>query len=96
VHVLVFYRLLPSILGFRGSNLGPELSLCIFFSNSTKRQDSIPALIPQSLQLQAQVILVMLAHITSRKSARICVRIDQCVSAVTGVEVPAFFCLRSS
>jgi len=37
---------LPRIFGFQRSNLGPEISLCIFFSKSTKStkcQDSITA-----------------------------------------------------
>jgi hypothetical protein len=53
--------LLPRIFGYQGSNLAPEVSLCIFFSIPTKCQDNITALIPQSLQLQVQVILVMLS-----------------------------------
>jgi hypothetical protein len=34
--------------------------------------------------------------VTNRESARNCVRVDQCVSAVRAVEVPVFFCLCSS
>jgi len=32
----------------------------------------------------------------SQVSAQSRVRVDQCVSAITAVEVPVFFCLRSS
>jgi hypothetical protein len=47
--------------------------------------------IPQSLQLHTQITL---ADVTSRKSARRRVRVDQCVSAVRVVELPVFLCLR--
>jgi hypothetical protein len=47
--------------------------------------------IPQSLQLHTQITL---GDVTSRKSARRCVQVDQCVSAVGVVELPVFFCIR--
>ena len=58
---------------------------------------TVAGLIPQSPQLQAQVTLGSLGSlVTSRDSARSCVRVDQRFSAVTAVEVPVFFCLRSN
>jgi hypothetical protein len=45
-------------------------------------QNFITGVIPQNLQLQAQVKLAAQADITSLESARSRVRVDQCVSAV--------------
>ena len=47
--------------------------------------------IPQRLQLHTQITL---ANVTSRKSVRRHVRVDQCVSAVGVVELPVLFSLR--
>jgi len=58
--------------------------------------DYIVWLIPQSLQLQAQVILRTCADVTSRKSARSRVCVEQCVSAVRDVEVPVLVSLRNT
>ena len=58
---------------------------------------AIARFIPQSLQLQALVTSASLVcDVTSRESARIRVRVDQCVSAVRAVGVPVLVCLRSS
>ena len=55
----------------------------------------IAGLIPQSLQLRAQLTLASQADVTSLESARIGVRVGQCVSAVRAVEVSVLVCLRS-
>jgi hypothetical protein len=53
--------------------------------------------ISQILQLQAHVTLASLGRCQQvGESARSCVRVDQCVSAVRAVDVPIFVCLRSS
>ena len=69
------------------SNLVTIFVLCYF------RTKVIEGLIPQGIQVQAQVTLA-LADATSREIAHACV--DQCVSAVTPVEVPVLVYFRSS
>jgi hypothetical protein len=51
-------------------------------------QLGVAGVIPQSLQLQAQVTIASQGHVTIGESARNHVRVDHCVSAVRVVEVP--------
>jgi hypothetical protein len=57
---------------------------------------SVERLIPQHLQLEAQVTVRADADVTSRKSLGIRVWVDQCVSIIRLMEAPLFFCLRTS
>jgi hypothetical protein len=56
----------------------------------------IAGLIPQSLQLQAQVTLASLGSCHKQGNVQSCVRIDQCVPVVRTVEVLVFLYLRNS
>jgi hypothetical protein len=61
------------------------------------KYSTITGLIPRSPQLQVKVMIASLgSDVTSRRSTRGCVRVDQCVSAVRATEVSVFVCLRSS
>jgi hypothetical protein len=65
----------------------------MFFS---RRVACIVRWIPQSLQLQAQVTSASLGGRHKWGECAKPVRVDQCVSAVSAVDVPVFVCLRRS
>jgi len=59
-------------------------------------QFGVAGVIPQILQLQAQVTITSQSHVNIRDSVQSFFRVDQSIRAVRAVEVPVLVCLRSS